>query len=126
METTSHDTGRRIARSGGGLAGAPVLLALAFMVVTSLDLAGSGVMAFGRDGGHARAVASPLTEALVRAVRGMVGVQTQRPLARGRTEGCGRFDHPIACLGERVGPTVAVGHHVREGLLNLPPPAAGA
>lgn len=126
MEGTGYEVGRRNTRLGAGFAGAPVLLALAFLVVTSLDLSGPGFTSFGRDAGHTRAVARPLTEALARAVRGMVGVQTQRPVARDQAREGSRADwRGVADAGARE-LAGAPGHHVRVGLLNLPPPGLRA
>lgn len=123
MERTGYETGARNSRAGGGFGGVPVLVALAFLMAVTLDLSGPGVTASGRDGGHARAVARPLSEALARAVRGMVGVQSQRPLARGRAASLAGVDPRAESAIGPAGSAGGAGHHVRVGLLNLPPPA---
>lgn len=124
MERTGYQTGVRNNRLGGGFAGVPVMVAVAFLIAVSLDLSGPGLTFAVRDGGHARAVARPLSEALVRAVRGMVGVQTQRPVARDRAASLAGVDPRAGSAIGSAGLGGAAGHHVRVGLLNLPPPAS--
>jgi hypothetical protein len=105
----------------GVLASAPVLVALAFLMAASLDFVEPGLGAAGRDA-NPRAVSRPLTVALARAVRGLVGVATQRPVA-GSGARCwaerGSMAQRPSERRDDAGP-----EPLREGLLNLPPPSA--
>lgn len=121
MDHQARQTGRRSTRPCGAAAGAPMLLALAFMLVASLDLTDGPFAGSARDSGHARAVSRPLTEALARAVRGIVGVQRQRPMTRDRALAGAERGRP-AEVAAPSGFAPAARHFVRDGLLNLPPP----
>lgn len=104
----------------GVLASAPVLVAVAFLMAASLDGVEARLGAAGRDA-VPRSVSRPLTEALARAVRGIVGIQTQRPMARGpsRPPMADRVATPPGPAWADMG---AGPEPLREALLSLPPP----